>query len=556
MIFAKNILTKKRFFITMGGGLMLAVFLLIGYKYLVSSKPQASQPQNKNCYSVKYKILSKGENFIEATESVLVENINSGKLLLYFFKLNGIKHHVVKITEDQNFVRINGVVSQDYRIRSPFFISYNHNFKVWLETPAQNNELAGNAIKQIASYLTFPERSVSRKEFFGEVRYDVVSDSKSEAVVTVRKKSVKMPFNLEGSFKYTPFKQLEGEERMVLQDHLRSVMIAQIYWNQESIGKCSELRDVNKLKHAGPGTSKTDLSYNFDFKVAHIANMKKRIRNKNISTFFRSIQLDDKGLLTNEDFLTLRAFIEINKSDSLVFLVNELKKMPPDSKLFQALMPVLAKPIVPEIQDFVVELSNYFAEKNNVAVAEKIMQLLMQETSPNQNTMNFLKNQVSDTGFLMRGSVARSAAGESPEQSQILIDDLVKMHEVYKKENDSRLSVVEDALGNAGASELLNLVDINTPEGIANLRFVKDPKALEIILNTVMSNGVDESSFIHKDAALSALEMRMNFNIEDEESKKEIRTTLRKYLDNLEAKDAQEEMFKRRAMTLLEPVGE
>ena len=548
----KNILTKKRFFTALGVVVFFTFLFLVVKQFGRDDSQNSNQSQNKSCYSVKFNTLSRGESFIDATESVLVENISSGTLLLYLYKLSGIKHFVVKIKENKNYIRINGVVTQEYQINSPFFITFDHNFNTKLEIPAQKNELSGNALKQIASYLTFPDRSVKRKEYFGEVFYDISITNRSKAGMKITKKSLQMPFDLEGSFKYTPFEVLNGEEKMKLKDHLQSILSAKINWDKESLIKCDELRDVNKLKQTGLLLTKTDLTYNFDFKAAHIANMKKRIRNKSISTFFQSIKLDEKGLLTNEDFLTLRAFIEINKNESLRFIVDELKKMPPDSKLFQALLPVLAKPIVPEIQDFVVELSNYFAQNNELVLAESMLQLLMQETSPNQNTMNFLKNQNSDTGYLIRGSIARSSVVESPEQSQILIDDLLKIHEGYKKDNDTRLSVVEDALGNAGASELLNLVDINTPEGLSNLRFVKDPKALEILMNAVMSVGYEELIVVNKDAALSALEMRMNFNIEDEESKKEIKGRLQKYLDNLEAQDAQEEMFKRRAMTLLD----
>src|SRR3989339_1514280 len=188
MIFVKSILTKKRFVITFGAFLILAILLPTVYKYLATFQSGSSEPQNKSCYSVKFKIVSKGENFIDATESILVENINSGSLLLYFFKLNGIKHHVVKIYDDKNFVKINGVVTQAYQMRSPFFLSYNHRFKVWLEMPAQKSELPGNAIKQIASYLTFPSRSERRKEFFGEVYYDVKPLNKSEEALVIRKK--------------------------------------------------------------------------------------------------------------------------------------------------------------------------------------------------------------------------------------------------------------------------------------------------------------------------------------------------------------------------------
>jgi len=548
----KNILTKKRFFTALGVIVFFTLLFLI-VKQVWRIYPQNSnKSQSKSCYSVRFDTLSKGESFIDATESVLVENISSGTLLLYLYKLSGIKHYVVKIKEHKSYIRINGVVTQEYQINSPFFITYDHNFNAKLEMPIQKNELSGNALKQIASYLTFPDRSIKRKEYFGEVSYDIGIKNKNKEGMMITKKSIQMPFDLEGSFKYTPFKVLDGEEKMKLKDHLQSILSAKINWEKESLIKCDELRDVSKLKQTASKLIKTDLTYDFDFKAAQIANMKKRIRNKNISTFFQSIKLDEKGLLTNEDFLTLRAFIEINKTESLRFIVDELKKMLPDSKLFQALLPILAKPIIPEIQDFVIELSNYFSQNNEQVLAEKMLQLLMQETNPNQNTMNFLKNQNSDTGYLIRGSIARSALIESPEQSQILIDDLLKIHEGYKKDNDSRLGVVEDALGNAGASELLNLVDSNTPEGLSNLRFVKDQKALEILMNTVMSVGYDESSVVNKDAALSALEMRLNFNIEDEESKKEIKGRLQKYLDNLEAQDAQEEMFKRRAMTLLD----
>ena len=89
MIFVKSILTKKRFVITFGAFLILAILLPTVYKYLATFQSGSSEPQNKSCYSVKFKIVSKGENFIDATESILVENINSGSIFASFFSMSG-----------------------------------------------------------------------------------------------------------------------------------------------------------------------------------------------------------------------------------------------------------------------------------------------------------------------------------------------------------------------------------------------------------------------------------------------------------------------------------